>query len=57
MGNVIVGEQTGTPGTAAEVQEGVTNEIMSKRQEKLRKRAERGDPRAMQKTGQTQRKW
>ncbi|GAA6062724.1 hypothetical protein JCM10212_005927 [Sporobolomyces blumeae] len=38
----------GGPRSAADIQEGVTGEILSKRQEKLRKRAEKGDPRVMQ---------
>ncbi|GAA5887068.1 hypothetical protein JCM16303_007123 [Sporobolomyces ruberrimus] len=39
---------------AAQAQEGVTSEILSKRQEKLRKRVEKGDPRAIAKKQEKQ---
>ncbi|GAA5938992.1 uncharacterized protein JCM15063_004388 [Sporobolomyces koalae] len=42
------------PRSAAEAQSGVTAEILSKRQEKLKKRVDKGDPRAIAKTQQQQ---
>ncbi|GAA5993203.1 hypothetical protein JCM5350_005031 [Sporobolomyces pararoseus] len=44
----------GIAAPAAGAQDGVTSEIMSKRQEKLRKRVEKGDPRAIAKNQEKQ---
>ncbi|GAA5835727.1 hypothetical protein JCM3766R1_005833 [Sporobolomyces carnicolor] len=44
----------GPEAPAAGVQDGVTGEILSKRQEKLRKRVEKGDPRAIAKNQEKQ---
>ncbi|GAA5952319.1 hypothetical protein JCM3765_001941 [Sporobolomyces pararoseus] len=44
----------GIAAPAAGAQDGVTTEIMSKRQEKLRKRVEKGDPRAIAKNQEKQ---
>ncbi|GAA6008993.1 hypothetical protein JCM11491_005705 [Sporobolomyces phaffii] len=43
-----------SPASAAQAQAGVTSEILSKRQEKLRKRVEKGDPRAIAKNQEKQ---
>lgn len=44
----------GIAAPAAGAQDGVTSEIVSKRQEKLRKRVEKGDPRAIAKNQEKQ---
>ncbi|GAA5901041.1 Snd2p [Sporobolomyces salmoneus] len=46
--------RNGITAPAAGVQDGVTNEILSKRQEKLKKRVEKGDPRAIAKNQEKQ---